>query len=90
MKIIQLNSTEYRSYANIHSKRNFGQTIEYSMLRYNTDKKRYFLALVDDNNNIYAATLLLVHSVRPGILEAIAPNGFLIDYANFELVKIFT
>lgn len=90
MKIIQLNSTEYRSYANIHSRRNFGQTIEYSMLRYNTDKKRYFLALVDDNNNIYAATLLLVHSVRPGILEAIAPNGFLIDYANFELVKIFT
>lgn len=90
MKIIQLNSTEYRSYANIHSRRNFGQTIEYSMLRYNTDKKRYFLALVDDNNNIYAATLLLVHSVRPGILEAIAPNGYLIDYANFELVKIFT
>ena len=90
MKIIQLNSTEYRSYANIHSRRNFGQTIEYSMLRYNTDKKRYFLALVDENNNIYAATLLLVHSVRPGILEAIAPNGYLIDYANFELVKIFT
>ena len=45
MKIIQLNSTEYRSYANIHSRRNFGQTIEYSMLRYNTDKKRYFLAI---------------------------------------------
>ena len=90
MKIISLNSTEYRNYAAIHSRRNFGQTIEYSMLKYNTDKKRLFLGLVDDLNNIYAATLILIHSVKPGIYEAIAPNGYLIDYANFELVKTFT
>ncbi len=90
MKIISLTNTMYRNYANIHSHRNFGQTIEYSMLKYNTDKKRLLLGLVDDNDNIYAATLILIHSVRPGIREAIAPNGFLIDYANFELVKVFT
>lgn len=90
MKIVNLTNTEYRNYAKIHSRRNFGQTIEYSMLRYNVDKRRYFLGLVDDNDNIYAATLLLIHSVRPGIFEAIAPNGYLIDYANFSLVKTFT
>ena len=90
MKIINLNSTTYRNYANIHSRRNFGQTIEYSMLKYNIDKKRLFLGLVDDDNNLYAATLILIHSIRPGILEAIAPNGYLIDYANFNLVRIFT
>ena len=90
MKIVTLTNTEYRNYANIHSKRNFGQTIEYSMLKYNADKRRYFLALVDDNENIYAATLLLVHTIRPSITEAIAPNGYLIDYANFELVRTFT
>ena len=90
MKIINLNSSEYRSYANIHSNRNFGQTIEYSMLKFNNDKRKLFLGLVDNNDNIYGATLLLIHSVSPGIYEAIAPNGFLIDYANFELVKTFT
>lgn len=90
MKIINLTNTTYKNYASIHSRRNFGQTIEYSMLKYNADKKRYFLGLADDIGNIYAATLILVHSVRPGILEAIAPNGYLIDYANFELVKTFT
>jgi len=90
MKIISLTSTVYHNYANIHSHRNFGQTIEYSMLKYNADKKRLFLGLVDDNENLYAATLILIHSVRPGIIEAIAPNGYLIDYANFDLVKTFT
>ena len=90
MKIINLTQTQYRNYANIHSKRNFGQTIEYSNLKFNTDKKRLFLGLMDDMDNIYAATLILIHSVSPGIYEAIAPNGFLIDYNNFELVRTFT
>ena len=90
MKIINLNQTVYRNYANIHSRRNFGQTIEYSLLNFNRDKRKLFLGLVDDAENIYAATLILIHSVSPGIFEAIAPNGFLIDYADYNLVKTFT
>ena len=90
MKIINLTSTQYRNYANIHSKRNFGQTIEYSMLDSNVKKKRLFLGLIDDMNNIYAATLILIHNISPTIKEAIAPNGFLIDYADFKLVETFT
>ena len=90
MKIINLNSTEYHNYANIHSKRNFGQTIEYSMLSFNNNKRKLFLGLVDDNNNIYAAALILIHNISPGIYEAVAPNGYLIDYADYELIKIFT
>ena len=90
MKIINLTQTEYRNYSNIHSRRNFGQTIEYSMLSFNYDKKSLFLGLADDENNIYAATLILVHSISPTIKEGIAPNGFLIDYADFDLVRTFT
>ena len=90
MKIIKLTSDVYHNYANIHSRRNFGQTIEYSMLKYNSNKKKLFLGLVDDNENLYAATLILIHSINPVIIEAIAPNGYLIDYANFDLVKTFT
>ena len=90
MKIINLTGTQYRNYANIHSKRNFGQTIEYSMLSYNANKKRLFLGLIDDNNNIHAAALIMIHNISPTVKEAIAPDGFLIDYADFELVKVFT
>ena len=90
MRIINLTGTQYRNYANIHSKRNFGQTIEYSMLSFNVNKKRLLLGLIDDTNNIHAAALILIHNISPSVKEAIAPNGFLIDYANFELVETFT
>ena len=90
MKIVNLTQTQYRNYSNIHSKRNFGQTIEYSMLEINSNKKKLFLGLIDDMNNIHAATLILVSNISPTIKEAIAPNGFLIDYSNFSLVETFT
>ena len=90
MKIIELTQNQYKNYASIHKKRNIGQSIEYAMLDFNRDKKKVFLGLCDENNNIYAATLILIHNVSPSIKEAIAPNGFLIDYANYSLVRTFT
>lgn len=90
MKIINLTLTQYRNYSNIHSKRNFGQTIEYSMLNFNTSKKKMFLGLIDSDNNIHAAALILIRNISSTVKEAIAPNGFLIDYADFKLVRTFT
>lgn len=90
MKIVNLSSSTYKEYANTHSHRNFGQTIEYTNLRFNGSKKKLFLGLIDDDENIYGATLLLVHNVSPYVVEAIAPNGFLIDYEDYELVRVFT
>lgn len=90
MKLINLNQSQYRDYSNTHNYRNFGQTIEYSMLENNREKKTMFLGLVDSNNNIEAATLLLITNITSLVKRAEAPDGFLIDYSNFELVKIFT
>ena len=90
MKIIDLTQVQYRNYSNIHNQRNFGQTIEYSLLPENSNDKKLFLGLIDDSNNLCAATLLLIKNISPSIKEAYAPNGYLIDYSNFELVKTFT
>lgn len=90
MYITELTQTQYRNYSKIHTRRNIGQTIEFSMINYNINKKRLFLGLIDNSNNIYAATLILITNKTPYVKEAIAPNGFLIDYANFNLVKTFT
>ena len=90
MKIVNLSSAAYKEYANAHARRNFGQTIEYANLKFNNNKRKLFLGLVDDDENIYGATLILIHSVSPYVTEAIAPNGFLIDYADYELVRVFT
>ena len=90
MKIINLTQTQFKNYSNIHNQRNFGQTIEYSNLPMNSNHKRLFLGLIDDSNNIHAAALIIIKKISPNIYEAYSPNGFLIDYSNFDLVKIFT
>ena len=90
MKIIALTQTQFKNYSNIHSNRNFGQTIEYSLLKENHQNNKLFLGLIDEDNNICAATLILVKNISPTVKEAYAPNGFLIDYSNFNLVQTFT
>lgn len=90
MRIITLTQTQYKNYSNIHNQRNIGQTIEYSLLEENRCYKKLFLGLVDESNNLYAATLLLIKNISPTVKEAYSPNGFLIDYSNFNLVKDFT
>ena len=90
MRIVALTHTQYKNYANIHKEKNFAQTVEFSMLQINNEYEKMFLGLVDSSNNLYAATLLVIKNVTPRIREAYAPNGFLIDYANFNLVREFT
>ena len=90
MKIIMLTQQQFKNYSNLHHQRNFGQTIEYSLLEENRNYNKVFLGLVDESNNLHAATLLLIKNISPTIKEAFAPNGFLIDYTNYDLVKTFT
>ena len=90
MFITSLTQTQFRNYSNIHNQRNIGQTIEYSNLPINSNSKKLFLGLVDNSNNLYAATLILIKNISPSVKEAYAPNGFLIDYSNFSLVETFT
>lgn len=90
MKIIILNQTQYQNYSRIHKQRNFGQTIEFSRLPIYSDYKKIYLGLIDDNNNLLCASLILIKNITPTIKEAYAPNGYLIDYNNSNLLKIFT
>ena len=90
MKIINLSENEYREYASKNTYSNFGQSLEYSEIQNNVRKNKLFLALVDSSDKIQAAALILIRNVSSIAKEAIAPNGFIIDYSNFELVSKFT
>lgn len=90
MKIINLTETQYKNYSRLQKNQNFGQTVEFSLIHENIHKRKLFLGLVDENNNIHAATLILIKDISPLIKEAIAPNGYLIEYQNKELLKTFT
>lgn len=90
MHIISLTQTQFRNYSNIHNQRNIAQTIEYSKLPLYDNYKKMYLGLTDSDRFIYAATIILIKNISPNVKEAYAPNGFLINYSDFELVKTFT
>lgn len=89
MRIINLTINQYRNYASIHTSRNFGQTYEYTKLSENQNKDKMFLGLIDDQEVIHAAVCIIIKNISPIVKEAIAKDGFLIDYSNFSLVETF-
>lgn len=89
MMIIELNEEQFRSYANFHSNRNYFQTVEFANMYELYGYKKLYVGLIDDNNNLIAASLLLLNKIK-NYKYAYAPRGFLIDYNDMELFKTFT
>lgn len=89
MMIIELNEEQFRSYANFHSNRNYFQTVEFANMYELYGYKKLYVGLVDDNNNLIAASLLLLNKIK-NYKYAYAPRGFLIDYNDMKLFKTFT
>ena len=87
MKLIELTETQYRNYSRIHKEKNYCQTVEYTNLLENKKYNKNYLGLIDDNDNVLGATLLLSSSL--GIKKGIIPGGFLIDYTNKDLLDTF-
>lgn len=90
MKIITLTEIQFKNYSRLHSNRNYLQSIEYAKMQETYGFTTSFLALVDDNNNITAATLILSKKAFSKFSYGIAPGGLLVDYTNYELLKNFT
>ena len=90
MKIVNLTERKFREFANSYSKNNFGQATEYAKIITNRHKRSLFLGLIDDNYEIKAGALILIRNVSKLVKEAVAPNGYLIDYHDFDLVSTFT
>lgn len=90
MKIIELNEIQFRNYSRLHSNRNYLQSVEYANMQSAYGFDRIYVGLVDDDNNIVAASLILSKKAFSKFSYGIAPGGFLIDYTNFELLNNFT
>ena len=90
MQIIELNELQFKNYSKIHSKRNYKQTVEYSLFEEKNGYKKLYLGLMDDNQNIIAATILLEKKLNGKYKYGYCPNGFLIDFFNLNLLNIFT
>ena len=54
MYITELTELQFKNYSNLHSKKNFKQSVEYANLKETKDYKKLYLALVDENRVLNA------------------------------------
>ena len=59
MQIIELTESQFKNYSLLHSRRNYFQTIEYAYMQEKYGYSKLYVGLVDDSNNLIAASLIL-------------------------------
>lgn len=91
MQMILLDENKFDEFAYNHPNKNFYQTSSYGKMMSKQGHNSYYLGLVDDFNNVKAATLLIVKNETSDKRKmGYAPRGFLIDWNDTELVQEFT
>ena len=90
MMIKSLTSVEFDNFADNHILSSFYQTSKYALLMGEHGYDFEYLGYFDSNDNIIAGSLILLKKIKGKILYGYAPNGFLIDYTDEELLKDFT
>ena len=90
MNLRILSIEEFNDFQKSHPLSNFYQTINYAMLMVETGYDYDLIGLVDNNDNILAASLILLKPIGIKCFYGYAPRGFLIDYDNTYLVQEFT
>lgn len=89
MILKELTNNEFTKFTNYFSVHSLYQTQEYAFTMSNQNFESIFLGLINEQNQIVAASLILIDKVN-NFKYAYAPRGFLLDYTNFELFSTFT
>ena len=87
MKIVKLSSAQFDRYASTHRYRNYYQTSQYANVMIKFGYHAMFLGIVNDDNKLMGASLIIYKEVFMGNKMAYAPHGILFDYENIDNVK---
>lgn len=82
MKIVTLSSDQFDNYASNHRYRNYFQSSFYGNLMSKFGYNTHYLGIVNDQNKLIGASLLLYRTVFMGNKIAYAPRGILYNYEN--------
>lgn len=90
MKLIELSKEEFKKFADKNSEITFHQTKNWAELKKRNNWEAHYIGL-EDKKEIKAGALILSKTL-PIIKKKMfySPRGFLIDYNNYSLLKIFT
>lgn len=89
MILKELTNNEFTKFTDYFSVHSLYQTQEYAFTMNNQNFESVFLGLINEQNQIVAASLILIDKIN-NFKYAYAPRGFLLDYTNFELFSTFT
>ena len=89
MIIKKISKEEFVQFASNHPLRSYHQSPEYATYMESKGYKHEFIALVDEYNTIHASSLILYKKLGFINKYGYAPKGFLIDYYDEDLLKIF-
>lgn len=90
MQLKLLNNIEFDNYAKNHPLSSYHQSSAYALFMTEKGFSHDFIAFVDENNSIKAASLILYKKIGRINKYGYAPKGFLIDYYDTTLLKEFT
>lgn len=85
----EIDGETFNTFANQHLLKNFYQTKEYGDLMTHSDFDVMYVGLFE-GENIVAGSLILYKTIGPNFKYGYAPRGFLLDYYDHELLRIFT
>lgn len=91
LKLINLNKEKFDEFVKNHSKSHFLQSLswgEFAKVKKNLTP--YYLGLVNEDNKIIAATLLLQKMLPMNYCYFYAPRGYVIDYNKKEILRVMT
>ena len=88
MQLREITNEEFNNFTDNFKIKSIYQTSEYAFIM-NNQKYDSFLLGLENDGIIIAATLIFIEK-ESGFKYAYAPRGFLLDYENTELVKLFT
>lgn len=89
MKLVKLTIFEFEEFANNHPLGSYHQTPNYAIAESEEGFDYELLGLKNDDNELVAASLILIKRIGLLFKYGYAPKGFLIDYYDKELLKTF-
>lgn len=90
MKIITLEEHQFDEFAKKNKYRNYYQTSNYGKTISKHGYSTHYIGIIDDNDKLLGAALLLYKEVFMNYKIAYAPRGFLLDYINVNTLTEFT
>lgn len=82
MKVVTIDSAQFDSFADKHKYRNYYQTSKYGNVMSNFNYEVRYIGIMDDNDTMIGASLLLLQDEVMKTKLAYAPRGILFDFTD--------